>query len=310
MRSPQSLATYLQLEGHVKSEPFVTYQAMLDRLWSERVPVGEHGARRAQLAYDIADRMAEEESLWLASARFDSQSNEIQALIRQRQALVAAAAGERRQAPRNAGAPQARAVPRSVSRRGRHRRSGQDPPLPRGSRHNRDADGPPDASHRCLSDGAPSHRRGGLQGEAGPHLVERDAEVLVAPPRRASRGSWVAMCSERPGLPPISRRAARSGTRSPWPRTKARARPTSTTASTTRSLSMRSSGSQFDLESSLTSASRVREIFLIRVALDGSAPLPDLRAARLATGTIWCCPGRSNRRCCPRNPPGIWRMWA
>jgi SpoVK/Ycf46/Vps4 family AAA+-type ATPase len=81
MRSPQARATYVQLEGHAKSEPFITYQAMQERLWSERVLAGEQGPRRAQLAYDIADRMAEEESLWLASARFDSQRNDIQALI-------------------------------------------------------------------------------------------------------------------------------------------------------------------------------------------------------------------------------------
>ena len=81
MRSPQALATYLQLEGRAESEPFVTYQAMLERLWSERILAGEQGARRAQLAYDIADRMAEEESLWLASARFDSQRTDVDTLI-------------------------------------------------------------------------------------------------------------------------------------------------------------------------------------------------------------------------------------
>jgi nucleoside phosphorylase len=80
MRSPQALATYLQLEGRRKSEPFVTYHAMLDRLWSERVLSGEDGHRRAQLAYEIADRMAEEESLWLASARFDNQADNVKAL--------------------------------------------------------------------------------------------------------------------------------------------------------------------------------------------------------------------------------------
>jgi len=42
---------------------------------------------------------------------------------------------------------------------------------------------------------------------------------------------------------PISRPAARSKTRKPWPRTKARGRPSFTTAPVTRSRSMRSSGS-------------------------------------------------------------------
>ena len=80
MRSPQALSTYLQLEGRAKSEPFATYHAMLDRLWAERVLAGEGGSRRAKLACDVADRMAEEESLWLASARFDSQIDDVRAL--------------------------------------------------------------------------------------------------------------------------------------------------------------------------------------------------------------------------------------
>ena len=54
-------------------------------------------------------------------------------LLFERQALVAAAARERRQAPRNAGAPQARAVPRRISRRRRYPRWRQDPPLPLGA---------------------------------------------------------------------------------------------------------------------------------------------------------------------------------
>jgi site-specific recombinase XerD len=45
---------------------------------------------------------------------------EIEDYFCKRQALVAAAARERRQAPRNAGAPQARAVPRRIPRRRRH----------------------------------------------------------------------------------------------------------------------------------------------------------------------------------------------
>jgi hypothetical protein len=81
MRSPQALATYLQLESRGRAEPFVTYHAMLDRLWSERVLSGAEGYRRSQLACDIADRMAEEESLWLASARFDNQINDVRTLI-------------------------------------------------------------------------------------------------------------------------------------------------------------------------------------------------------------------------------------
>lgn len=81
MRTPQALATYLQLGGRYSSEPFTSYQAMLDRLWSERVLVGDNGAARDQLATDIADAMANEESLWLANARFSDRTTELLALV-------------------------------------------------------------------------------------------------------------------------------------------------------------------------------------------------------------------------------------
>ena len=81
MRSPQALNTYLQLKAREESEPFSTYQAMLDRMWAERVLAGEGGPRRARLAYDVADHMAEEESLWLARARFDDRNDAVDELI-------------------------------------------------------------------------------------------------------------------------------------------------------------------------------------------------------------------------------------
>lgn len=80
MRTPQALATYLKLNSRYSSEPFSSYQAMLDRLWNERVLAGEGGAKRGRLAGEIADRMADEESLWLAGARFDDQLADLQAL--------------------------------------------------------------------------------------------------------------------------------------------------------------------------------------------------------------------------------------
>jgi nucleoside phosphorylase len=70
MRRPQALAIYLQLNGRYSSEPFTSYQAMLERLWSERVLVGNAAAAREKLAADIADQMAAKESLWLPTARF------------------------------------------------------------------------------------------------------------------------------------------------------------------------------------------------------------------------------------------------
>jgi hypothetical protein len=81
MRYPQALNTYLQLKERGASESFTTYQEMLDRLWSERVLHGETGPRRARLASEIANSMAEEESLWLARARFDHQAEDIQMLV-------------------------------------------------------------------------------------------------------------------------------------------------------------------------------------------------------------------------------------
>ena len=80
MRSPQALATYLTLKGHHASEAFRNYQTMLDRLWKERVIEHEDGGRRSVLATDIANQMADEESLWLASARFDENAQDIDAL--------------------------------------------------------------------------------------------------------------------------------------------------------------------------------------------------------------------------------------
>ena len=80
MRSPQALATYLKLRGRQDSEPFVSYQAMLDKLWQERVLSGYGGDRRGQLASEIADQMAGDESLWIACARFEGRGDDIAAL--------------------------------------------------------------------------------------------------------------------------------------------------------------------------------------------------------------------------------------
>ena len=81
MRSPQSLNTYLQLGSRHRSEPFTSYQLMLDRLWTERVIERLDGGERDRLASDIAEAMAEQESLWLASARFADRASDLQVLI-------------------------------------------------------------------------------------------------------------------------------------------------------------------------------------------------------------------------------------
>jgi len=81
LRSPQSLAIYLQLDEKVRSEPLLSYQAMLDRLWDERVLAGSDGTRRSEVATQLADQMADEESLWLPRARLDAVKDEVGALV-------------------------------------------------------------------------------------------------------------------------------------------------------------------------------------------------------------------------------------
>ena len=80
MRSPQSLAIYVKLSSRHKSQPFGSYQLMLDRLWEERVLIDSHGGELDQLASQIAETMAEQESLWLAASRFADRAKEMQAL--------------------------------------------------------------------------------------------------------------------------------------------------------------------------------------------------------------------------------------
>ncbi|MCG7363525.1 alpha/beta fold hydrolase [Roseomonas sp. ACRSG] len=81
MRVPQALATYLQLGSRHDAQPFASYQLMLDRMWTERVLDREQGGALDRLASDIADAMAEQESLWLATARFADRSGELRALV-------------------------------------------------------------------------------------------------------------------------------------------------------------------------------------------------------------------------------------
>lgn len=81
LRSPQALSTFLRLSNREHQEPFQTYQTMLDQLWSDRILQLPDGSRLAQVASEIAETMAENESLWLAAARFDNKTNEVRSLI-------------------------------------------------------------------------------------------------------------------------------------------------------------------------------------------------------------------------------------
>jgi nucleoside phosphorylase len=81
LRSPQALSTFLKLRERASMPPFRTYQAMLDQVWRERILQRPDGSQLARLASRIADLMAEKETLWLATSRFDDQAADLQALI-------------------------------------------------------------------------------------------------------------------------------------------------------------------------------------------------------------------------------------
>lgn len=81
MRSPQSLATLLRLTDASKAEPFAKYQKMLERLWSERILTRQNGNRLSRVAARIAEDMAERETLWLASSRYDDDIADVQVLL-------------------------------------------------------------------------------------------------------------------------------------------------------------------------------------------------------------------------------------
>ncbi|QKD03473.1 hypothetical protein [Mesorhizobium loti] len=81
MRSPQALATYLKLGERAGSEPFAKYQTMLNHLWEEHILKRPDGAKLSKLAGNIAEQMAELETMWLNSARFEENTSELDTLI-------------------------------------------------------------------------------------------------------------------------------------------------------------------------------------------------------------------------------------
>lgn len=80
VRIPQALKTFIALVGAGRSEPFTTYQAMLEQLWRDRIASADDSEKLISLASDLAGRMAEEEALWLAAARFDDHLNALKRL--------------------------------------------------------------------------------------------------------------------------------------------------------------------------------------------------------------------------------------
>ena len=81
MRTPQALATFLKLDRPGSIEPFLKYHEMLDYMWRERILNQPNGPQLSALASTIAEDMAEKETLWLASARYDGQASALASLV-------------------------------------------------------------------------------------------------------------------------------------------------------------------------------------------------------------------------------------
>lgn len=80
VRIPQALKTFIALVNSGRTEPFSTYQAMLEQLWQDRIATADDSERLIALASDLAGQMAEDEALWLAVSRFDDRLNSIKRL--------------------------------------------------------------------------------------------------------------------------------------------------------------------------------------------------------------------------------------
>jgi hypothetical protein len=81
MRSPQTLKTFLSLLEGGGADDFTNYQKLLDRLWKERILAAPKGGVLAALISQIAEDMAEHENLWVPSARYATEPEEVAALI-------------------------------------------------------------------------------------------------------------------------------------------------------------------------------------------------------------------------------------
>ncbi len=81
MRSPQTLKTFLSLLEGGGADDFTNYQKLLDRLWKERILAAPKGGALAALTSRIAEDMAGHENLWVPSARYAAEPEEVAALI-------------------------------------------------------------------------------------------------------------------------------------------------------------------------------------------------------------------------------------
>ena len=81
LSTPQNLKVFLlRLQGTAEDQLFTTYQQLYDDLWRQRVLRTADGAERARLLMDMAERMADRETLWLPLAQFEEREGLVTAL--------------------------------------------------------------------------------------------------------------------------------------------------------------------------------------------------------------------------------------
>jgi hypothetical protein len=79
--TPQNLKVFLlRLTGTAEDQLFETYQQLYDDLWRQRVHRTPGGAERARLLMDLAERMADRETLWLPLAQVEEREGLVTAL--------------------------------------------------------------------------------------------------------------------------------------------------------------------------------------------------------------------------------------
>ena len=84
LRSPHALNAFLTLlQGTHEPELAQGLQGLLQQLWDERVIRADPSGRRRELMLALAESMAERESLWLPTARFEHLQQELQDLERE-----------------------------------------------------------------------------------------------------------------------------------------------------------------------------------------------------------------------------------
>ena len=72
LRVPQHLKVFLQrLKGSTEDRIFTTYQQLLDDLWARRVTNTGGPLGRSKLLMDMAEMMAERETIWLPAVQFE-----------------------------------------------------------------------------------------------------------------------------------------------------------------------------------------------------------------------------------------------